>query len=150
VILWRISIHATLNGVGGMKAPARWHKLAHPIVYCAPNPATALVEVLVHQRQVEAEDYPDELQYLEIEAPDTTSIATIDPGALGHAWEGDESVTQEIGDEWLRSRRTALLRVPSVILPATWNVLFNPRHAESAAIRLRQIHRHRFHRRLFR
>jgi RES domain-containing protein len=150
VTLWRVSIHATLDGMGGMKSPARWHKLSQPIVYCAPNPATALVEVLVHQRQVEAEDYPDELQYLEIEAPDTTSADTVEVDVLGAAWENDESVTQEIGDEWLRSRRTALLRVPSAIVPATWNVLLNPRHAESAEIRLRQIHRHRFDRRLFR
>jgi RES domain-containing protein len=132
-----------------MKSPARWHKISRPIVYCAPNPATALVEVLVHG-QVWAKDYPDDLQYLEIEAPNATSAETIETGALGNAWEDDQSATQKIGDEWLRSGRTALLRVPSVIVPATWNVLLNPRHAESAQIRLRQIHRHRFDRRVFR
>jgi RES domain-containing protein len=133
-----------------MKSPARWHKIARPIVYCAPNPATALVEVLVHNRQVEADDYPDHLQYLEIEAPDTTATETIETAALGNGWEDNESVTQSIGDEWLGSARTALLRVPSVIVPATWNVLLNPRHAESAGIRVRKVHRHRFDRRLFR
>jgi RES domain-containing protein len=132
-----------------MKSPARWHKIARPIIYCAPNPATALVEVLVHNRQVEVDDYPDHLQYLEIEAPDTTSSETIETGALGNAWEDDETITQGIGDEWLRSARTALLLVPSVIVPATWNVLLNPRHSESAEIRLRHIHRHRFDYRLF-
>lgn len=148
MILWRISTHATLDGLGGMNSPARWHRVAAPVVYCGPNPATALVEVLVHG-QVWANDYPDNLQYLEIEAPDTTSSETIETGTLGNAWEEDQLVTQKIGDEWLRTGRTALLRVPSVIVPATWNVLFNPRHAESAGVRLRHIHRHRFDRRLF-
>jgi RES domain-containing protein len=150
VILWRVSTHATLDGMGGMKSPARWHKIPRPIVYCAPNPATALVEVLVHNRQVEVDDYPDDFQYLEIDVPDTASTQTIETGALGPAWEDDESVTQGIGDEWLRSVRAALLRVPSVIVPATWNVLVNPLHPESAGIQLRHIHRHRFDRRLFR
>jgi RES domain-containing protein len=135
--------------MGNPKSPARWHKVARQVIYCAPNPATALVEVLVH-RQVRADDYPDDLQYLEIEVPDTASSETIETGALGSAWEEDESVTQGIGDEWLKSARTPLLRVPSVIVPATWNVLLNPRHSESAKIRLRRIHRHRFDYRLFR
>jgi RES domain-containing protein len=132
-----------------MKSPARWHKIARPIVYCAPNPATALVEVLVHG-QVWAKDYPDDLQYLEIEVPDITSTDTVEIDMLGHAWEDDQSITQGIGDEWLRSGRTALLRVPSVLVPATFNVLLNPRHSESPVIRLRRIHRHRFNHRLFR
>jgi RES domain-containing protein len=135
--------------MGGMKSPARWHKIAHPIVYCAPNPATALVEVLVHKRQVEAGDYPDDLQYLEIEVPDATSAETVETATLGNAWEDDETATQAIGDEWLRSNRTALLRVPSMIVPATWNVLLNPLHSQSAGVRLRKFHRHRFDRRLF-
>lgn len=100
--------------------------------------------------QFDPEDRPSELQYLEIEAPDSASSETIGTGSLGAAWDEDPSATQKIGDEWLRSGRTALLRVPSVIVPATWNVLFNPKHPESAAIRLLQIHRHRFDRRLFR
>jgi RES domain-containing protein len=48
VILWRISDHATLDGGGGVSLSGRWHTAGRRIVYCAPNPATALLEVLVH------------------------------------------------------------------------------------------------------
>ena len=66
--LWRISGHRRLDGAGGLLAAGRWHTQGSRIVYCSPNPATALVEVLVHL-EVEVSDLPDRLQYLEIEAP---------------------------------------------------------------------------------
>src|SRR5437879_2331494 len=42
------SDHAELDGAGGLLAARRWHTRGSRIVYCAPNPATSLVEVLVH------------------------------------------------------------------------------------------------------
>jgi RES domain-containing protein len=50
--------------------------------------------------------------------------------------------TRAAGDQWLSSGRTALLRVPSVIVPATWNVLLNPRHPESRQVRVIRVHLH--------
>jgi RES domain-containing protein len=92
-------------------------------VYCAPNPATSLVEVLVHI-EVDSGDLPDMLQYLEIEAMDGVSTENVKMDALGRNWQ----TTRRAGDEWLRSGRTALSRVPSAIVPATWNFLLNPHH----------------------
>jgi RES domain-containing protein len=39
-------------------------------------------------------------------------------------------VSQSIGDRWLESARSAVLRVPSAVLPAESNFLMNPRHAD--------------------
>jgi RES domain-containing protein len=126
VILWRISNHSTLDGGGGLRAPGRWHTMGQRILYCAPNPATALLEVLVHTR-IDIEDVPVNLRYLEIEVPDTLAIEDVDTGRLGLSWRTDLAATRRVGDQWLRSGGAALLRVPSVIVPATWNVLINPR-----------------------
>jgi RES domain-containing protein len=141
VIVWRISEHPVLDGAGGLALSARWHNQGRPVVYCAPNPATALVEVLVHI-EVESDDLPERLQYLEIEAPNTvaTEIAEIDARATD--WHTKIEATQAVGDEWLGSGRTALLRVPSVIVPATWNILINPLHPSAAQVRIKQIHHH--------
>lgn len=38
------------------------------------------------------------------------------------------------GEAWLRAGRTALLRVPSVLVPREANFVVNPRHAEAARI----------------
>lgn len=139
--LWRISGHPELDGAGGLRGPGRWHTKGRPIVYCAPNPATSLVEMLAHI-EIDSSDVPDLLQYLEIEAPDDTSTETLETEALGWSWAANLAVSRRAGDEWLRSGRTALLRVPSVIVPVTWNILINPRHPDSGQIRVVHIHRH--------
>ncbi|MCC6342852.1 MAG: RES family NAD+ phosphorylase [Bryobacterales bacterium] len=140
--LWRVSKHASLDGGGGLRAPGRWHTRGHRIVYCAPNPAAALLEVLVHA-EIDIEDIPVSLRYLEVDAPDSISMERAGAEALPGNWRLDQEITRAAGDEWLRSGRTALLRVPSVIVPATWNILINPRHPESAQIRIIRRHEHR-------
>jgi RES domain-containing protein len=118
-------------------------------VYCAPNPAGALLEVLVHA-EVDIEDLPVSFRYLEIEAPDTLAIEDVDTSALAQSWRTDLAATRRAGDRWLQSSRTALVRVPSAIVPATWNVLINPRHPESAQVRIVRTHSHGLDPRLLR
>jgi RES domain-containing protein len=149
VILWRVGNHSTLDGSGGLSAAGRWHTAGRRIVYCAPNPATALLEVLVHAK-VDIEDVPVGYRYLEIETPDSLAIEDVDMGALGRAWQTDLEATRRAGDEWLRAGRTALLQVPSVIVPATWNVLMNPRHPESAQARIVRVNSYGIDARLLR
>ena len=149
MILWRISDHLELDGAGGLLASARWHTQGSLVVYCALNPATSLIEVLVHI-EVEPEDLSDPLQYLEIEAPDVVAVTNIDTSALGQSWRTDMLATRRVGDQWLQDGRTALLRVPSVIVPATWNVLINPRHPESGQVRVIRTHSHGLDPRLLR
>jgi RES domain-containing protein len=149
VILWRISEHATLDGGGGLSFSARWHTAGQRIVYCAPNPATALLEVLVHAN-IDIEDVPVNLRYLEIDAPDALAIEDVDTSGLGQSWWTDLESTRRAGDQWLQSTRTSLLRVPSVIVPATLNVLINPRHPESGQIRVIHTHSHGIDPRLLR
>jgi RES domain-containing protein len=142
VTLWRVSNHAALDGAGGLRAAGRWHTRGNPVVYCAGSAAAALLETLVHA-EIDAEDIPVALRYLEIDVPDPVAIETI---RHVHATRLDR--TRLAGDEWLRSRRTAILRVPSAIAPETWNYLINPAHPESAGIRIVKVHRYVVDRRL--
>lgn len=141
MILWRVSNRVSLDGSGGLRAPGRWHTRGHRTVYCAPNPATALLEILVHA-EIDVDDIPVSFRYLEIEAPDSISTETLDVEALPGNWRSNLPASRRAGDEWLRSGRTALLRVPSVIVPMTWNVLVNPRHPESPQIRIIRTYEH--------
>lgn len=147
MILWRIGNHAALDGGGGLRAPGRWHSRGRRIVYCAPNPATALLEVLVHA-EIDAEDVPIRLRFLEIEAPDSVTVEIADVRALGSDWRQNSEMTRPLGDLWLQSGRTALLQVPSAIVPATWNLLINPQHPDSAQIRVVRTHEPPIDRRL--
>jgi RES domain-containing protein len=135
MLLWRISNHATLDGEGGLIASARWHTQGHPVLYLAETPAGALVEVLVHL-ELDPAHMPRSYKLLKAEAPDDISRQEIGKANLGQNWTQDLLATRKLGDEWLRSRVTALLRVPSAIVPETFNLLLNPHHPQASQVRI--------------
>jgi RES domain-containing protein len=135
MFLWRISNHATLDGWGGLIASARWHTEGRPIVYLAESPAGALVEHLVHL-ELNPVRLPKFYRLLKTEAPDDLSIRTVMAADLPSNWINDQVATRTTGDEWLASRNGPLLRVPSAILPETFNVLLNPEHADASRIQI--------------
>src|SRR5213593_1999454 len=116
MILWRISKRSTLDGRGGLFASARWHTQGRPIVYLAETPAGALLEALVHL-ELSPNAYPTHYALLTTEAPDGISMRTLGAADLLPDWFRNLITTRTIGDEWLASRSTLLLRVPSVIVP---------------------------------
>jgi RES domain-containing protein len=129
--------------------PGRWHSRGRRIVYLTDHPASALVEVLVHL-EVDPEDLPNAYQLLAIDLPDDTKIETIEEDKLAAAWRQHTNLTRQFGDRWLHENRTALMRVPSAIVPAAVNWLFNPAHADSAKAHVAEIIPAPFDRRLFR
>jgi RES domain-containing protein len=134
VIVWRFSQHESLDGRGGLAASARWHTRGVEILYCAPNPATAVLEVLVHAEVADPAALGRQ-RFLKIEIPDDTSRQQVDEAQLPPDWSHRVRVTRAWGDRWLAEGQTALLIVRSVLVPETYNVLINPRHAEAGRIK---------------
>ncbi len=145
---WRISNYADLQGLGGQLGTGRWHRYA-PIVYCAEHPANAMLETLVHLEIDSPDDLPLQYQLLEIAIPDDLAAEPLPADALAEHWRDDERISQALGMAWLRRGETALLRVPSAIMPAEFNLLLNPRHADASRIRIVAAYRHPYDRRLF-
>jgi RES domain-containing protein len=56
---------------------------------------------------------------------------------------------QAFGDAWLRGKRTAVLQVPSVIVPESSNLLLNPAHPDAAGVLIIQRRRFAFDQRLW-
>ena len=135
MILWRISNHLSLDGRGGLLWPGRWHTRGRRVVYCTQSPAAALLERLVHLELAPGE-LPVRYRLLKIEIPDAASIERLEVGMLPDRWIEREESTQTIGNAWLAGGLSALLLVPSAIVPETTNVLINPAHASAAAIEI--------------
>jgi RES domain-containing protein len=133
MILWRFSPHDSLDGRGGLMFSARWHSRGAEILYCAPNPATAVLEVLVHT-EVRNSGALGRHQFQKIEAPAEVSCDEVNEGQLPTDWSRRPGVTRAWGDRWLREGTTAILKVRSVLLPETYNLLINPRHPHAHRI----------------
>ena len=132
-ILWRISNYADLSGIGGLHVSGRWHSKGRPIIYTAEHPSGAMNEMLVN---IAREDLPDNFQFLKIELTDDVLVEGIGPEHLPANWAQDRSVTRAFGDKWLAQQRGLALRVPSALVPETFNVLLNPAHPDAAKMRI--------------
>ena len=132
--LWRISNYESLSGEGGLLYSARWHTAGRRIVYLAESPAGAMIEALVHL-ELDETDWPRSYHLMQAEYPVSLSVETLKP-TPAKTWKTSLVATRKLGDEWLRARRSALARVPSAILPETWNFLLNPDHSDAQKVRI--------------
>ena len=146
--LWRIANYAPLDGEGGRLYSARWHTAGSPVVYLAASPAGALIEVLVHLEIKETTAPPSYTLY-RVHVPDNLRIPSLRV-PKGKTWKDDYGITRRLGDTWLKSQRSALARVPSAIVPDSYNYLLNPLHKDAHRIRIAALQRAVFDPRLLR
>ena len=120
---WRTS---AFDGEGARLHGGRWNHPGHPCVYLASSRALAALELLVH---LTPKTKCVRFSFLELNL-DSLSIEKI--ATLPRGW--DETLpsgaTREAGTEWLRSKRSAILQVPSVLIQEEPNYLLNPNHPE--------------------
>lgn len=134
--LWRVSNYADLSGEGGRRVAARWHERGRPAVYLAEHPALALLETLVHL-DIDPDELPSHYQLLTVDVPDGVAVEDLAEAELAARvadWRRAPDGTRKLTRAWFDERRTALLRVPSVIVPAAFNYLLNPLHLEAARV----------------
>lgn len=128
--VWRISGYADLEGKGGLNFASRWNHIGQTIVYTADHPSTALLEILVN---VDLEDLPETYQLLRILIPDDTSIKIAD---LEDNWQNDTQYLRDFWSNFCKQGQEAVLKVPSVITPYTFNYLINPSKVNSCNIKI--------------
>lgn len=132
VSAWRITkrkhARSAFTGEGARLYGGRWNSPGTAIVYTAESRSLAVLEILVHL------DSPELLKkyvLFQVEI-DESYIGDIDRWALPRNWrtEPAPSKVQNIGDEWSTNGTSAVLRVPSSLVPGESNFLLNPRHPD--------------------
>jgi RES domain-containing protein len=134
--VWRISNYVDLSGSGGVRAGGRWHSRGKPIVYLADHPASAVLEMLVH---MDRDLLPATYRLLRVTVPEAVIGEIVGAEALPADWREHPAVTRGIGDRWLDGASSALLQVPSVIVPRARNFLLNPAHPDAANIAVVEV-----------
>lgn len=154
VAAWRIAVETPdysahdLGGLGAKTTGGRWNSKGVPVVYCAGTIALATLETVHHFRR----DSPPFNRYLvRVDIPDAAwdTRQVLDPAPAG--WDAIPAGLASIaaGDAWLASAASALLLVPSVIVPDEYNVLINPAHRGGAGIAAATVRRWLYDPRLF-
>ncbi|MDQ3206523.1 MAG: RES family NAD+ phosphorylase [Pseudomonadota bacterium] len=128
-VVWRISIHPGITGIGGMYSNGRWNSKGRFIIYTAEHPALSLVEIMAHL-DLSLDQVPGNLKLCRIEVGDDMSVYRPE---LPDGWQANELMSRKIGDAWLAAATDPLCEVPSAILPNSTNLLINPAHPAFAA-----------------
>ncbi|NUZ06148.1 RES family NAD+ phosphorylase [Piscinibacter koreensis] len=141
VALWRIATDAPdyeahdLGGRGAEKTGGRWNRKGRPVVYSASSIALACLETIVH---LNADGLPLNRFLVRIEVPDEVwarrEVRTAADLPVGWSAIPEGKVSLDTGDAWLQSGASALLLVPSVIVPEEFNALVNPAHRDAARL----------------
>lgn len=110
-------------GTGAYLVGGRWNTAGNYMLYTAASRSLAILEVLVHiSRNRPIDDYSVIVLYI----PDDIFINAVDPATLSDTWQEEYNQTQSIGDQWLESRKSLSLKVPSALVKAEYNYLLNP------------------------
>lgn len=138
ITTWRIvkarRAETAFDGEGARLAGGRWNSPGTALVYTSSSAALAVLEMLVHLGQGDV--LPSYVLILCSFAESLVGNARakdLPPDWLSYP---APPALQQVGDEWIVGARSAVLRVPSVIVPREFNFLLNPAHREFRRVRI--------------
>lgn len=138
---------SAFSGEGARLFGGRWNPKGYPVAYTSLHPSLALVELLVHLRP---QRIPVQLVLCSALLPQNFSVRRLTVTDLPKNWAEVPAPPelQIIGRDWLESRDSLALVVPSAVVPDESNVLINPVHPDARGIRLLEPRPFRFDERL--
>jgi RES domain-containing protein len=124
---------SAFSGEGARLYGGRWNPKGVPMVYTSGTQSLAMLEMLV-------QDEPLRARYVILPAtlPKGMKIERITPERLPAGWRdfAAREQLQAIGADWARRRSSAVLAVPSAVIPSEANYLLNPLHPSFARIEI--------------
>ena len=137
MLVWRISARRywKFDGAGAKTAGGRWNSPGYAVVYTSATASLAVLEFFVHLNRNRA---VKDLVLTSADIPHDIRIERVEVSNLPAEWR--ESPTPEylhsIGNEWITKHLTAVLAVPSAVIPQENNYLLNPAHPDFKHIRI--------------
>lgn len=134
---WRLTktkhLATAWDGEGAKRIGGRWNSEGTAVVYTSESLSLALTETLVH--------LPGGVLPAFTAMPvefDESLVTVLAPGDVPTDWNGapPPASTQTIGDKWVTAGTSAVLKVPSVIVPQEFNYILNPHHTDFASLRI--------------
>ena len=134
-----------ISGEGARLQGGRWNSKGFPVIYTSTTISLSLLELIIHSTSYE------EIQsnfLMKINIPDSFTAPLTDL-SLKPDWKDDPDYSRYIGNSFLKSKKSLLMKVPSAIIPEEYNVLINPLHPDSRKIKILSASPFQFDNRLF-
>ncbi|MDL1975791.1 MAG: RES family NAD+ phosphorylase [Deltaproteobacteria bacterium] len=149
--LFRISASEHINDITGTGARiygGRWNHTGYPVVYSSGSRSLAALEFLVHVPMALA---PENLSIVEINIQENIERKSINESRLPSNWRDYPAPEQlaNIGTNWIKSKSSLLLDIPSAVVEKEVNTLINPLHPDIKFVDLTNIENFSFDSRLF-
>jgi RES domain-containing protein len=116
------------SGEGALKFGGRWNSIGIPMVYTSASLSLATLEILTGGISM-----PLLGKFVKIPVDfDEFIIERLAVEGLPKEWRRypPSNKTQKIGDNWVQETRSAVLKVPSVVIKEEFNYLINPGHPD--------------------
>ena len=136
---WRIvkdkHAKAAFSGEGARIFEGRWNSAGVRMVYCSENLALAALETLAHTQPIRMRD---KFRAFRVSF-DESLMEIVDLKKLPKDWTAQPPgpLSKRIGDDWIKSERSAVLALPSVLVPLERTFLLNPKHPDFAKIKIK-------------
>jgi RES domain-containing protein len=124
---------AAFSGEGARIAGGRWNRPGDAAVYTSGSLALAAIETFVHLGE---DGLHIPFVAFRIEIPDAVEVQHCRRPPAGWRNEPPEDPGMRYGSAWLRRGRTAVLEVPSAIVPSESNYILNPLHGDFHKLRI--------------
>lgn len=121
------------TGEGARLAGGRWNRPGEAVVYTSASLALAAIETFIHLGEA---GLHIRFVYFRVEIPEEAPMQRCRRPPPGWRAEPPGAPSVRYGSRWVRAARTAVLEVPSVIIPSEKNYLLNPRHPDFARLRI--------------
>lgn len=121
------------DGEGAFRFGGRWNMRGTRIIYTAGSLALAALEMLVH---LDDDSMLFKYSFIPAQIPPGLILKIEDFRPLPKDWSASPAplITQKIGDDWAKSGISAVLEVPTSIIPLEKNYLLNPLHPDYSQI----------------
>ena len=113
----------------------RWNSEGNKVIYCAESIALAFLENMIRRQGV---GFNHDFKIMVIDIPDNTKITILNSDDLNSGWRNynNYSECRKSGNKWYNENKTLLLKVPSAVLPQSFNFVINTIHADYQKIKL--------------
>jgi RES domain-containing protein len=124
-----------LSGEGARLGGGRWNHVGIPVAYASETLSLAVLELFIHFTRRDI-TISKSLLAIPILIPDSINAIEVPLQDLAPGWNSSPppDFTRDIGTEWVRSGASALLRVPSAIVPEEHNFVINVKHPDFSNI----------------